>query len=69
MQHRKLELIKLGTAKNYAEFFDCIGAVSLLVRNYMPANAVDENLNQCMNTIDKMVRAVARAVLVDVELH
>ena len=71
---RKHELIKIGSGKNFVEFFDCIGAFSMFMRKCMLIDEkTDERtiaqMQQLLDVIDKSVRALARAVLVDVELH
>ena len=39
---RKQELVKIGSGKNFVEFFDCIGAFSMFMRKCMLTTAENE---------------------------
>ena len=70
---RKFELDMEGTGKNYSEFFDLVSAFSFFLR--MDLLMVNESadiikrMRGLLERIDAEVRALARVVLLDVELH
>ena len=70
IMHRKLELVKLrGGNRNYTLMHDCISAFSLIMRKSANEQIESRLTDQHMSEIDVMVRAFAKSILIDVELH